>query len=146
MVEERSIISCYLLCINLLGGLFPLTHHLKKKEYLIQVRSGSGCDFSLFSAIALLAGGVFAWKTGAFLNKISEGNANIFKSLVKNLPGVEKKLQGEDEGKINILLLGMRGEGMDGGALLADTIMVLSSSSEAKRSGSNTIVPRIYPA
>ncbi|MBP9801624.1 MAG: LCP family protein [Candidatus Moranbacteria bacterium] len=82
--------------------------------------------FFVFLAIALLAGGVFAWKTGAFLNKISGGNANIFKSLVKNLPGVEKKLQGEDEGKINILLLGMRGEGMDGGALLADTIMVLS--------------------
>lgn len=71
-------------------------------------------------------GGVFAWKTGSLLNKISGGNANILGSLLKNLPGVEKKLQGEDDGKINILLLGMRGAGMEGGGLLSDTIMVLS--------------------
>lgn len=78
------------------------------------------------SLLALLVGGVFVWKTGSLLNRISDGNANIFKSLVKNLPGVEKKLHGEETGKINILLLGMRGAGMDGGGLLADTIMVLS--------------------
>ncbi|MBI2439644.1 MAG: LCP family protein [Candidatus Moranbacteria bacterium] len=79
-----------------------------------------------FIVIFLLTGGVFAWKTGVVLNKVSQGNANIFKSLVKSMPGVEKKLQGEDEGRINILLLGMRGEGVEGGGLLADTIMVLS--------------------
>jgi hypothetical protein len=54
----------------------------------------------------LLAGSVFAWKTGSILNRISGGNANIFKSLVKNLPGAEKELEGEKEGKINVLLLG----------------------------------------
>ncbi|OGI14139.1 MAG: hypothetical protein A3E38_01215 [Candidatus Moranbacteria bacterium RIFCSPHIGHO2_12_FULL_54_9] len=82
---------------------------------------------ALFFAILLLvAGGVFAWKTGFVLNKISSGNANIFKSLIKSLPGVDKTLSGEKEGRINILLLGMRGEGVEGGGLLADTIMVLS--------------------
>ncbi|MEK9151095.1 MAG: LCP family protein [Patescibacteria group bacterium] len=79
-----------------------------------------------FLALLLIAGTVFAWKTGVTLNKISGGNANIFKSLVKSLPGVEKKLDGEDEGRINILLLGMRGEGVVGGGSLADTIIVLS--------------------
>lgn len=79
-----------------------------------------------FVVLLIVAGGVFAWKTGIVLNKISQGNASIFKSLVKSIPGVEKKLQGEDEGRINILLLGMRGEGVEGGGLLADTIMVLS--------------------
>ena len=77
-------------------------------------------------AFLALAGGVFAWKTGVILNKISGGHANIFNSLVKSLPGVEKKLAGEDTGKINILLLGMRGAGDAAGGLLADTIMVLS--------------------
>lgn len=82
---------------------------------------------ALFFVVLLsIAGGVFAWKTGFVLNKISQGNANIFKSIVKSLPGVEKTLEGEDEGRINILLLGMRGEGVEGGGLLADTIMVLS--------------------
>ncbi len=77
-------------------------------------------------ALLLIAGGAFAWKTGMTLDKISQGDANIFKSLVKTLPGVEKTLSGETEGRINILLLGMRGEGVEGGGLLADTIMVLS--------------------
>ncbi len=79
-----------------------------------------------FGALFLLAGGVFAWKTGYVLNKISIGDDGIFKSLVKTIPGVEKKLQGEENGRINILLLGMRGENVEGGGLLADTIMVLS--------------------
>ncbi|PIX90175.1 MAG: hypothetical protein COZ29_01365 [Candidatus Moranbacteria bacterium CG_4_10_14_3_um_filter_45_9] len=79
-----------------------------------------------FLVLLLLAGGVFAWKTGFTLNKISQGNANIFGSLLNSLPGVEKKLSGEDSGRVNILLLGMRGEGVGGGSLLADTIMVLS--------------------
>ncbi|MDD2766419.1 MAG: LCP family protein [Candidatus Moranbacteria bacterium] len=82
--------------------------------------------FGFFLVLFLIAGGVFAWKTGFVLNKISQGNANIFGSIVKSFPGVEKKLAGEDAGRINILLLGMRGEGVTGGGLLADTIMVLS--------------------
>lgn len=79
-----------------------------------------------FVVLIFLAGGVFAWKTGMTLDKISQGNANIFKSLVKSLPGAEQSLEGESDGRVNILLIGMRGEGMVGGGLLADTIMVLS--------------------
>lgn len=79
-----------------------------------------------FLALVLIGGAVFLWKTGVTLDKVSLGNANLFKSLVKTLPGVEKTLKGETEGRVNILLLGMRGEGVVGGGLLADTIMVLS--------------------
>lgn len=79
-----------------------------------------------FVVLFVLVGGVFAWKTGFILNKISEGNANIFKSILKSVPGVDKTLAGEKDGRINILLLGMRGEGVAGGGLLADTIMLLS--------------------
>lgn len=77
-------------------------------------------------AIIIIVGGALAWKTGFILNKISQGNANIFKSLVKSLPGADKSLEGESDGRVNILLLGMRGEGVGGGGLLSDTIMVLS--------------------
>ncbi len=79
-----------------------------------------------FLALLFIGGAVFAWKTGITLNKISQGNAGIFKSIVKSLPGAEKTLSGESDGRVNILLLGMRGEGVEGGGLLADTIMVLS--------------------
>lgn len=90
-----------------------------KKKRIIRV-------ILFFVALLVIAGGAFAWKTGLTLDRISGGNANIFKSIVKTLPGVEKTLEGETEGRINILLLGMRGEGVEGGGLLADTIMVLS--------------------
>lgn len=79
-----------------------------------------------FIVLLVLVGGAFAWKTGFILNKISQGNANIFKSIIKSLPGVDETLTGEKDGRINILLLGIRGEGVSGGGLLTDTIMVLS--------------------
>lgn len=75
--------------------------------------------------IIFLIGGIIIWKTGGILNKIST-EGNIFSSIVNSLPGVDKELEGEEEGRINILLLGMRGEKVEGGGLLADTIMVLS--------------------
>lgn len=90
---------------------------LKRKKWL---KVGFGV-----LVIFLLAGGVAAWKTGSTLNKISL-NGNILGSLGRMIPGVNDKLKGEDEGRINILLLGMRGENVPGGGTLADTIMVAS--------------------
>ncbi|MFZ5982006.1 MAG: LCP family protein, partial [Patescibacteria group bacterium] len=47
-------------------------------------------------------------------------------SLVHSLPGVKNELKGEAEDRINIAVLGMRGENVEGGGLLADTIIVVS--------------------
>ncbi len=80
----------------------------------------------IVSAVVLLIGIGFAWKAGFVLNKISSKDGGIFSSLIKSLPGVANELKGEKDGRINILLLGMRGEHMEGGGLLSDTIMVLS--------------------
>ncbi len=78
------------------------------------------------SALLVLVGGFFLWRAGSVMDRISMGNGNIFSNVMKSLPGVQSKLEGEDDGRINILLLGMRGEHVEGGGLLADTIMVLS--------------------
>lgn len=82
---------------------------------------------------ALVVGGIllaialgFAIKTGYILHKVTGGNANLLSSLVRSLPGVGSELQGEQEGRINLLLLGMRGSNDPNGGLLADTIMVVS--------------------
>lgn len=69
-------------------------------------------------------GGYFAWKAGSVVTRISGGS--LLSSLVHNIPGVKDELKGEANGQINIALLGMRGEGVEGGGLLADTIMVVS--------------------
>lgn len=83
--------------------------------------------FKIVGVIALIfviGGGVFFWKMGNVLNKISSGN--VFSSLLHAMPGVKDELKGEVDGRINVLLLGMRGEGDSHGGLLADTIMVIS--------------------
>jgi LCP family protein required for cell wall assembly len=83
--------------------------------------------FKIVSVIALifiLAGGAVFWKMGNVLNKISSGN--VFSSLLHAVPGVKDELKGEKDGRINVLLLGMRGEGDAHGGLLADTIIIIS--------------------
>jgi LCP family protein required for cell wall assembly len=82
----------------------------------------------LLVIILLLAatGGWAMYKTGMTLSKISTKDG-FLKSLWKTIPGIgSDELQGQKEGQINILLLGMRGNNMPGGGLLADTIMVAS--------------------
>ncbi len=76
-------------------------------------------------AVLLSVGGIVAWKANSLVSRIAP-KGNIFSNIVNSLPGVEKKLDGEEQGRINIALLGMRGKGVEGGGLLADTIMVLS--------------------
>ncbi|MCD6149528.1 LCP family protein [bacterium] len=77
------------------------------------------------ASLLILAGGISAWKTGHILNKVST-RGNIFSNLTHIIPGMKNEIRGESEGRINILLLGMRGENVPGGGLLADTIMVAS--------------------
>jgi len=79
---------------------------------------------AVIAAIVLVGGIAFAWKTGRTLNKISKGG--ILNSIVHSIPGVKDELKGEKDGRINILVLGMRGENLPGGGLLADSIQVVS--------------------
>ena len=77
----------------------------------------------VFLILIALIGGTMTWKTGSILNKITKGG--LMGSLIHTIPGVADNLK-SDNGRTNILLLGMRGDNMPGGGLLADTIMVVS--------------------
>jgi LCP family protein required for cell wall assembly len=77
--------------------------------------------FAVILIIVLAIGGYFAWKTGFVLNKISGSRSSSFASLLSG--GATPQSQ---DGRTNILLLGMRGADMPGGGLLADSIMVAS--------------------
>lgn len=76
-------------------------------------------------AVLFVAGGAVAFKTGYILNKVST-KGGLFSSLVHAVPGVGDTIKGEKDGRINVLLMGMRGENVPGGGTLADTIMVVS--------------------
>ena len=85
--------------------------------------------FKVLAVIVLLVAATGGWamyKTGTTLSKISTKDG-FLNALWKSIPGVgSDQLQGQKEGRINVLLLGMRGDNMPGGGLLADTIMVAS--------------------
>lgn len=91
---------------------------------------------SIIIFLALAGAGFFVYKTGSVFNKISDGNHSILQNLLAFLP-LEKdsfasKLMSPDSplkdgtGRINIVLLGMRGADDPNGGLLADTIMIAS--------------------
>lgn len=85
-------------------------------------------------AIFVIFAGFFAWKTGFILSKIStKGTGGLLQSLTHVIPGVQNKLKGEEEDRINITLLGMRGENYSSGGTLADTIMVASIQPKANK-------------
>lgn len=85
----------------------------------------------------LLVGGIFAYKTGNILSKISESENSGIGSLfgVLSAMGIKQNVEVDDQGRTNVILLGIRGENMPGGGLLADTIMVASIKSEENENG-----------
>lgn len=93
--------------------------------------------------LVVIVGGTIAWKAGFTLSKISL-KGNLFSSILRSIPGVENKLKGEEEGRINVLLLGMRGENIPGGGLLADTIMVVSVKPEENKVAIMSIPRDLY--
>ncbi|NTW13747.1 MAG: LCP family protein [Candidatus Moranbacteria bacterium] len=108
-----------------------MNNPFKKKTGLPGVTGMKKHHKILIAVVAVVAtiavvGGFFLWRAGSIMQKISGGKGNIFSNVIKSLPGTESKLKGEADGRINILLLGERGEHVDGGGLLTDTIMVLS--------------------
>jgi LCP family protein required for cell wall assembly len=89
----------------------------KKKKWLIPLL--------IIVAIVVFILGFFAWKTGYILNKIST-KGGVIQSLIHTIPGIDNSIKGEKEGRINILLLAMRGANDPAGGTLADTIEVFS--------------------
>ena len=77
----------------------------------------------IITAIIVLGlGGLFYYKASSIFSKISTGGDGLLSGLFKG----EEDLKGVGDGRINVLLLGMRGSNMPGGSLLADTIMIVS--------------------
>lgn len=91
----------------------------------------------------------FSWKVSAVSQKITiENNSS---SLVKNIHSVitplissgHKTLEGESDGRVNILLLGAAGEN-NPGKNLTDTIMVMSINTQTKKVGLLSLPRDLY--
>lgn len=85
--------------------------------------------FLLFLLGALLFGGYFLYRIYSFektnLNTESEATSSLISTAKEIITKDKKSLKGEDKNRINILLLGMGGEGHSG-RYLTDTIIVAS--------------------
>jgi polyisoprenyl-teichoic acid--peptidoglycan teichoic acid transferase len=86
----------------------------------------------LFVLVLILAGlGFAANSILSKSNQIFANKKNIFVRVGQLIIGDDKKLIGEEEGTINILLLGMGGPGHEG-PYLTDTMIVASINTETK--------------
>lgn len=81
--------------------------------------------FMIIIVLLVIGGGFFAWKAGKLLNKISI-NGNFLGSIGHMIPGVSNSVKGEKDGRINILVLAMRGANDPNGGTLTDTNMIVS--------------------
>jgi len=95
------------------------------------------------SAVLFVVGGVVAFKTGYILNKVST-KGGLFTSLIHAVPGVGDTIKGEKDGRINILLLGMRPENDPAGGLLTDTMMVVSIKPSENKAAMISIPRDLY--
>lgn len=86
----------------------------------------------IVAMIVVVGAGVFGYKILAAGNSISTANQTIFGQLSDLLFKSGNTLKGEQDDRINILLIAIGGEGHDG-ANLADTIMVASIEPKEKK-------------
>lgn len=109
----------------------------RKKKSIFRLRN-------IFLVVVFLivgAGGYLFYKTGSAFDQITGESNSLIKSIIKMMPlgdsfnilPVEKekasaidKIRSDEIDRLNILLLGLRGEGDPNGGLLTDTMMVMS--------------------
>ncbi len=83
--------------------------------------------------IAISVFGYFAYKTNKSINNITGENKSIFDTAKSLLSSSTNKELKSDNGRTNIVLLGMRGENDPNGGLLSDSIMIISIQKETKK-------------
>lgn len=90
-----------------------IKHKLKKTIFL--------------AVIIILAGaGYFVYRTNYLIKKISGNSGSIIEEVSHLVLGDSGALKGEKDGRINVLLLGMRGADDPHGGLLTDSIIIAS--------------------
>ena len=93
--------------------ILPRKKHSRRWKWLLGLALILALGFSAYH---------FIW---ARANKIFTNDGNIFTRVGRLIVGSDKPLQGEEQGQINILLMGIGGAGHDG-AHLTDTMIVAS--------------------
>jgi LCP family protein required for cell wall assembly len=83
--------------------------------------------------IAISVVGYFGYQANKSINNITGEKQSIFDTARSLLPGSADKELKSDDGRTNIVLLGMRGENDPNGGLLSDSIMIISIKNDSKQ-------------
>lgn len=83
--------------------------------------------------IAISVLGYFGYQANKSINNITGENKSIFDTARSLLPGSANKTLKSDNGRTNIVLLGIRGENDPNGGLLSDSVMIISIENETKK-------------
>lgn len=109
---------------NLLNNKVPSAEKEAKQHKIKKI-----IKIALGVVVILAVGGTgyFFYRTNYLISKISTGESSIIENVNHFLSiGKKDALEGEEDGRVNVLLLGMRGADDPHGGLLADSIMVVS--------------------
>lgn len=109
-----------------------------------------GLSAAIIAIILLAGGGFFFWKIHAVSNAVRIEN-NSGQSFVKDTENLmasiitpkRSALRGEEDGRINILLLGAAGKGKPG-QNLTDTVMIMSIDTKNKKMGLLSLPRDLY--
>jgi LCP family protein required for cell wall assembly len=113
-----------------LDAIIPNTNHFPHHDFAPKPKKSRRRWKRLFFVLIFLAAiGFGGFQLLAKTNKIFSGKQNIFQRIGSLLISPDKPLTGETDGQINILLLGVGGNGHDGG-YLTDTMIVASINTQ----------------
>ena len=107
----------------------------RQEEFLdIYVEGKSKKKLATYIIAIIVIGLIFSGKIIMSSQSTSDwlSNTGLFGKLKHLVPSADRQLQGEENDRINILLIGMGGEGHDG-AYLADTIILASLKPSTKQ-------------
>ncbi len=108
--------------------IFPQKKIKSQKKFVLAIKTVISVLIIFLLIGVALFGRAFFTGANIFNNEGSSPLDQIKQLVLSN----DKQLQGEADGRINVLLLGMGGEGHDG-ALLTDTVMILSIKPDTKQ-------------
>lgn len=120
----------------------------KRYQYGKRIRKISSIALFIITGLLLSFGAYLIWKTYSVSKKVSlnpqqHSFSSDVKSVVASFSENHKPLNGESEGRINILLLGAAGEKKPG-KNLTDTIMVMSIDTKSNKVGFLSLPRDLY--
>lgn len=116
----------------------------KKKNRISMLKKVFIFIFTLSILVILSLATYFLWKVNSVNSKINNNSSgSVIETVSKIVKSDRVALSGEDRGRVNVLLLGIAGEGRAGGSL-TDTIMIASIETATKKTSLLSLPRDLY--